>query len=203
MLRKNGFLLIPADPGKSGKSQNPFQQTLFKSFVKRYGKHPYFTLTKTTEGYKLISQLESKEIFPQNEHYSYVIVLDEQTNKPLLKIFKAGHYFLSDKASAVLAAGDIEFENNQVKFFNDRTGTYHLENPSEIEEYQKNINQILASVGLPIEHYVPTKPKAVAQITPEKKSSCPYRCLFFSVAAPIVLIAGVAASAYFDLQKQA
>jgi hypothetical protein len=99
--------------------------------------------------YKLINRKGS--VIVPNGSFIFVIVRDDVKNILRLRIGRGSHYYLSDKAEGVIAAGNIVFEGGIILTIDDGSGSYHLDSAcADFIIRRKKFRRALTTMNLPL-----------------------------------------------------
>ena len=155
---------IPLNPSAPQNLGNSFQERIFLLQWQQFGKTPTYQLEKAN---KDDNAHPLNNAFQLTDPYGNVVTKDhllpiypfvilDRHNFMELRIGKGNHYFIAERKSSVLAAGDLYVgwdDNNsciQIEEITDQSGGYH----TECTETLNSAKTAIAATHLPIDKFV-------------------------------------------------
>jgi len=157
-------LSIPLNLSNSSAKDDISLKNLYDDSIKRFGEPRTFQLHQHPDGTCSLQNWHGRSQNKQdplpslsppqhNTRLPFVIQIDASQNK-ILRIGENKHYYAANKASSVLAAGDIYFsQDNKIHFFNDKSGAYCLPEDGFYIERKIATFMALMKVGLPMDKF--------------------------------------------------
>lgn len=148
-------LSIALNLAKTSALQHPIHEAIYERYKKQYGQPETFRLCQNSNGtcyFKGYHDGKIKPVPSTEKPISYVIQKDPQTGKKILRLGTSKHYYIADKATSVIAAGDVIFEHMKIKYLNDQSGSYCIESTDPLKkEKREAVLSALQEVGFPME----------------------------------------------------
>lgn len=146
-------------------SQNRIEATLQTAKITsqeeafQTGKLDIFHIHKdASERYFALSHDPKKNAQPLDGLYSFVVLGNDEDLE--LKLGKCSHFYTAGKAQWVCAAGDVYFSKGTLLYFNDQSGTYHIQpNDPKAEQKRHAARRAVELVGFPPDKFFAYQPK--------------------------------------------
>lgn len=161
------YLFIPYNKIRSDSAKNKVLKATYEREMARYYAPRTYSLVWQENGeVKLKSNIDSREIYPNDKDFIFVVLWDDKAKKPVLKIATGCHFFAANKAEHVLAAGNIYFKKNRIVKVTPQSGGYGVDTDeiingkkitfNEFAAYDLSVREVLKAVGL-LNRYKPFK----------------------------------------------